>query len=247
MYLIVLSLLFSGCDSLNISNSDVIEVITGLNWTSGVRIVGPGQGHYGSLVAMTKLASKGHIFVMPANDDDDDSRINHQILPFVYSSTDNSSMKNFLEVLANGIYPTEGLLLLTEYSLTPDVKNVLKNCGYSRAFFHHRIGSSPDSIVRMQTFRHKEILLENTWRKDNESARYHPSYNFQGAKFTMLGTQNDYPYLYVIPNPFDPTLAYYSVGANIDSFDVLRAMFNFTLEVRISWTITGESSLFLER
>ncbi len=224
------------CEALIEDSSGVFDVIAGLNWTSGIQIMSSGSDFKGQVAKLSKMASEHQVFVLPSNDGSDSTgSLHHQKLPIVFYSANNSmqELAVFLRVLVNGIYPTEGVMFLTSYSLSHEIKDWLKNSGYSRAFFHYMIGASTQKVVRIQMFRHMDVLVMNEWTKESGSRYFQPRYDFHGAKYTMLGTTNDYPFLYVVPHPEDPTLASYSGGTNVECLDILRGMYNFSLEVRI--------------
>ncbi len=234
--LLCFSLSLSNCEVLPSDSSGVIDVITGLNWTSGIQIMDSGSVFKRHVAKLSKMASKHQVFVLPTNDASDSTgSLHHQKLPIVFYSVNDSvqELQAFLKVLVNGVYPTEGVMLLTSYTLSQEKKDWLKNSGYSRAFFHYMIEASSEKVVRIQMFRHKDVLVVNEWAKESGSRYFHPRYDFHGAKYTMLGTTNDYPFLYVVPRQEDPTFASYYGGTNVECLDILRGMYNFSLEVRI--------------
>ncbi len=228
---VLLSLANADLNTTSSSFDNAVQVMLGLNWTHGVRLVSPQIEEIAKLV---KSASLNGLTII-ANDFglDDSSKHNGQILPvtFYLPEVDQQGIDDFIEVMRNGVYDTEGLLLLTSSSLTSVTRDMLMNLSLSRAFFHYDISSNPKSIVRLQTSRWNEVLIENVWSR--EGNYFHQVYDFQGAKYSLLGTSNDYPWLYAVPHPLDPSVAVYATGVNVDSLRALGSLYNFTLDVRI--------------
>ncbi len=85
-------------------------------------------------------------------------------MPVSFLSTDTGDLPDFFEVLARARYPTEGLLLVTGYGADdPELEDRLRSLDASRAFFLYELGSSTDSLSRVQTFRSRAIVVRNEW------------------------------------------------------------------------------------
>ncbi len=209
------------------SESGLAEVAVGLEWGSRVSLLN--DGDLRETVKLVKMAAQEGLlltaFTWRQFDDGTESTF-----PVTYWSRSKVNLPNFFQALRELRYPTERLLLLTDYPVDSEVQESFKSLNVSRAFFVHQLGSSSATIIRMQSFRNHDILVMNKWDRTTDR-HFNRFYDFQGAPMTLLATYNDFPWVYFVPCPHQPTIACNFSGGDISILDVLTKMFNFTVEI----------------
>ncbi len=135
---IVLSIISLANADLNTTSSsfdNAVQVMLGLNWTHGVRLVSPNMG---DLAKLAKSASLNGLMVI-ANDFglNDNSKHLGQVLPmtFYLPNVDQQGIEDFIKVMHYGIYATEGLMLLTSGPLASTAKARLIISAYREPSF----------------------------------------------------------------------------------------------------------------
>ncbi len=217
--------------------SGLAELAAGLGWGSRVSLVVGDGGDPRAAARAVKAAARGGLLLTALTwaEHAEGGGAAGADLPVAYWSRSRGDLlQTFFSVLREARHPTEGLLLLTDYPVDSEVEEAFEGLDLSRAFFAHRLGSSPAAVRRVQSFRGRRLLVTNRWEREaGGRGRFRRVYDFQGAPLTLLATPNDFPWLYPVPCPHRPGLACGSVGGDVSILNAFREMFNFTVEVHI--------------